>query len=55
MISYCIIVTGKINSKSRAERLTVVRGHIPIQNFSKRINFGLSQAKTPTGTFGIRV
>ena len=55
LISYCIIVIGKINSKNRAERLFVAQGHIPIQTFSERINFGLSQAKTPTGTFGIRV
>jgi hypothetical protein len=55
IISYHITVEGKINSKSRATNLTVSQGHIPAQHFSARVNFGLSQAKTPTGTFGIRV
>ena len=55
IVSYHITISGKINSKSRATNIIVSQGHIPTQHFSSRINFGLSQAKTPTGTFGVRV
>lgn len=55
MLSYQISITGKLNSKPRARKFYIVKGHIPNQSFTKRINFGLTQAKTPTGTFGIRV
>ena len=54
-LSYQISITGKLNSKPRARKFYIVKGHIPNQSFTKRINFGLTQAKTPTGTFGIRV
>ena len=54
-LSYRIIVNGKLDSKPRARKFYIVNGHIPNQSFLKRINFGLAQAKTPTGTFGIHV
>jgi ribosomal protein S3 len=56
-VGYRISLIGRINgaNKSRAIYLTKFKRNRPSQNFSRKVNFAMAQARAQIGTFGIRI
>ena len=50
-----IVISGRFNGAPRSSKKILKIGSIPIQSFSKKINYSEQTAFTPNGTFGIKV
>lgn len=50
-----IVISGRFNGAPRASKKILKIGSVPIQSFSKKINYSEQTAFTPNGTFGIKV
>lgn len=50
-----IVISGRFNGAPRASKKILKIGSVPIQSFSKKINYCEQTAFTPNGTFGVKV
>lgn len=50
-----IIISGRFNGAPRSSKKILKIGSVPIQSFSKKINYNEQTAFTPNGTFGVKV
>lgn len=55
LIAYRIGIFGRINSSKKARVLFLKKGKLPLQNFTKNINFGLAQSRARIGSFGVKM
>lgn len=53
--AYQISIFGRINYKSKARKIVLKEGKVPIQIFRKRVNFSMAQARAKIGTFGVKM
>merc|ERR1712228_42542 len=50
-----IIISGRINGYSRAKKVIIRHGTIPLQTLRNKIYYGSSIAYTENGTLGVKV
>lgn len=55
ILGFKFIINGKLQGKTRASSSCIQEGSVPIQSFSKNIEFAKSHVYTLYGVFGIRV
>jgi len=55
LIAYRIGIFGRINSSKKARVIFLKKGNLPLQNFTKNINFGLAQSRARIGSFGVKM
>lgn len=55
LIAYRIGIFGRINSSKKARVLFLKKGKLPLQNFTKNINFGMAQSRARIGSFGVKM